>query len=408
MKKYLLLLSVVILSFNSYSQILFEKGYFIDNSNQKIECLIKNVDWSNNPTSFEYKLSENSESISSNLKTASEFGIYNVCKYTRRTVKIDISSNKTEELSVEKNPVFAEQELFLKVLVEGKSNLYFYEKANSKRFFFSKDNSDIIQLVYKRFLMSNNIITENNQYKQQLWNDLKCESIQISSLNKLQYIEKSLIDFFIEYNKCNNSDFKDYRSKEKKDQFNLSLRARLNNSSLTMENYTTRSNVDFGNKSSFGFGIEAEFILPFNKNKWAISVEPTYQNFKTDVTQIINYSSGPPDIFNNSINYSSIEIPLSLRHYLFLNNDSKFFINVSYVLDFPMSSTFIYRNNNPNISARIIDATMPNIASGIGYKFKNKYSGELRYQSSRNIVSDYINLNSKYSTLSLIFGYSIF
>ena len=25
------------------AQILFEKGYFIDNSNQKIECLIKNV-----------------------------------------------------------------------------------------------------------------------------------------------------------------------------------------------------------------------------------------------------------------------------------------------------------------------------------------------------------------------------
>jgi hypothetical protein len=407
MKKCHSIVLLLILSYNCYSQILFEKGYFIDNSNQKIECLIKNVDWVNNPTSFEYKLDENSESISSNLKTAAGFGIYNVCKYIRSTVKIDISSNKTEELSVEKNPIFEEQELFLKVLIEGKSNLYFYEKSNSKRFFFSKDTSDIIQLVHKRYLQSNNLITENNQYKQQLWNDLKCESIQISSLNKLQYTEKSLIDLFIEFNKCINSDFKDYRSKEKKDRFNLSLRARLNNSSLTMENFTTRSNVDFGSKSSFGFGIEAEFILPFNKNKWAISVEPSYQNFKSNVTQIIDYSLGPPDIYNNSISYSSIEISLGLRHYLFLNNDSKLFINGSYVLDFPMNSTFIYRNNNPN-STRQIDATMPNLASGIGYKFKNKYSCELRYQSSRNIVSDYINLNSKYSTLSLIFGYSIF
>ena len=59
----------------------------------------------------------------------------------------------------------------------------------------------MIQSKGNIILMSNNIITENNQYKQQLWNDLKCESIQISSLNKLQYIEKSLIDFFIEYNK---------------------------------------------------------------------------------------------------------------------------------------------------------------------------------------------------------------
>jgi len=40
----------------SYSQISFEKGYFINNTNQRISCYIKNSDWKNNPTEFVYKI----------------------------------------------------------------------------------------------------------------------------------------------------------------------------------------------------------------------------------------------------------------------------------------------------------------------------------------------------------------
>ena len=59
MKKKLFFLLTIILSLNSYSQVSFEKGYHIDNNDQKISCLIKNLDWKNNPTKFEFKLSEN-------------------------------------------------------------------------------------------------------------------------------------------------------------------------------------------------------------------------------------------------------------------------------------------------------------------------------------------------------------
>ena len=81
MKKQLLFLLITILSFNCYSQISFEKGYYIDNSNQKTNCLIKNIDWKNNPTQFEYKLSENSESKKKTIESIKEFGINNISKY---------------------------------------------------------------------------------------------------------------------------------------------------------------------------------------------------------------------------------------------------------------------------------------------------------------------------------------
>ena len=403
MKKILLLIALSLLSFKIHSQISFDKGYFIDNSNHKIECLIKNLDWKNNPIDFEYKLAENGEAISLKLESVAEFGIYNVCKYIRNSVKIDISSDKIEQLSSEKNPIFEEKLIYLKVLIEGKSNLYFYQNENLLRFFFSKENSSIEQLVCKRYMLSNNLIADNDKYKQQIWNDLKCQSIQINRLEKLKYNENSLSNIIIEYNKCNNSEFKDYKSKVKKDLFNLTFRAHLNNASLSIENYLTNNIVDFGNKTSLGFGIEAEFILPFNKNKWAISIEPSFQNYKSSVSQITQYSSGPTLMYNNSVDYSSIEIPLSLRHYMFVNSSSKFFMTFSTIIHFSFNSSLTYQNDIP-----LKIETIPNLAFGLGNKFKDKYSLEIRYQSSRSILANYSILNSKYSTLSLIFGYSIF
>ncbi len=45
MKKQYLLFLAIIYSFSSYGQILFEQGYYINNSNEKIDCFIKNNDW---------------------------------------------------------------------------------------------------------------------------------------------------------------------------------------------------------------------------------------------------------------------------------------------------------------------------------------------------------------------------
>ena len=43
--------------------------------------------------------------------------------------------------------------------------------------------------------------------------------------------------------------------------------------------------LKFDSNTNVSLGIEAEFILPFNKNKWAIIFEPTYQYYKTEKTK---------------------------------------------------------------------------------------------------------------------------
>ncbi|WP_299256644.1 tRNA modification GTPase [uncultured Aquimarina sp.] len=407
MKKQLLFVLMTILSLNCYSQITYEKGYYINNTNQKINCLIKNIDWRNNPNKFEYKLSENSESKNATIKSVKEFGINNISKYIRNTVNIDRSSDNINNIYFNKRPIFEEEELFLKVLVGGKSSLYQYVDGNIERYFYNKDNSNIEQLIFKRYKTNENKIGKNNRFKQQLWNDLKCSSFKMSKIENLDYKKNELVNFFIEYNNCNNQESVNFEEKQKRDLFNLTIRPRLNSSSLTIQNSVSNSrNNDFDNEIGFGFGIEAEFILPFNKNKWAISVEPTYQSFKSEKTTNVNNISGGVLIAN--VNYSSIEVPLSLRHYFFLNNNSKIFINASYVLDINSKSSIDFaRNDGSNLDSLEIK-TRRNFALGIGYKQNDKYSLEVRYQTDREILGTYTSWSSKYKTLSLIFGYSLF
>ena len=63
------------ITFSSYSQVEFEQGYLINNDGKRLECLIKNVDWKNSPTKFQYKLNENSEPITASIDGVSEFGV---------------------------------------------------------------------------------------------------------------------------------------------------------------------------------------------------------------------------------------------------------------------------------------------------------------------------------------------
>jgi len=126
MKNQLLVVLFTILSVHCFSQTSFQKGYYINNSGDKVECEIKNIDWKNNPTEFKFRLSENGEQSKETIKTVKEFGIYNFSKYIRSTVDIDRSSKNLKNLTTSRYPVFKAEELFLKVLVDGKYNLYEY------------------------------------------------------------------------------------------------------------------------------------------------------------------------------------------------------------------------------------------------------------------------------------------
>src|SRR5690606_33830659 len=159
---------------------------------------------------------------------------------------------------------FKKEELFLKVLIEGKSNLYEYNDLNLKRFFYSSQNAKVEQLIFKSYKTPDNSIGKNNRYKQQLWTDLKCPDFKMSKIESVAYNKNDLVKYFTDYSECFNKDLTYFESKQKGHSFNLNISPRLNSSSLSISNNNFKT-INFDNELAFGIGLEAEFILPFNK-----------------------------------------------------------------------------------------------------------------------------------------------
>ena len=406
MKKQTLFLLIAIINLNCFSQISFEKGYYIDNANQKINCFIKNIDWVNNPKEFEYKRLLSEEPTKISISSVKEFGVYKHLKFVRKIVNIDRSFRGLKKLSYDRNPLFKEEQLFLKVLFEGKSNLYVFVEGNLKKYFYTKDNSDVEQLIFKKYKVSETRVKDNNRFRQQLWNNLKCSSIKIDKVESLKYKKNDLINFFTEYNECHNVKLISYEKRKKRDLFNLTIRPRLNNSSLTLENSVANNTFSFDNYTGFGVGLEAEFILAYNKNKWSILIEAIYQQYKSKgITDDTNVGGGK---IISELDYNSIELPIGLRHYFFINNNSKFFTNASLVFDFSSKSSINQKRSDGSTFKSFDVETSSNFVIGFGYKYNDKYSLEIRQQTGRELVSSYSGLSSSYKTFSIVFGYSLF
>lgn len=397
MRKLLIIAFISILNINGFAQIKYEIGYIIDNNGKRIDCLIKNIDWKNNPTEFKYKLSDNAKPETAKIDNITEFGISNTVIYKRFTVDIDRSSSSfINYMSTSKEPKFNKEQLFLKVLVEGKATLYSYQNKNLIRFFFSVDSLNPQQLIFKNYLASENLIAENNSYRQQLADNLQCSNLSVADIQKVNYNNHDLIKFFTAYNNCNHSGFINFQQKQKRDLFNLTFRPGLSMSNLTVQNsQLTYGTVDFGSKMSLRLGAEAEFIMPFNKYKWAIIMEPTFQSFKSDIT----VKNNKPGI----VDYKYIDLPIGLRCSFFLNDKSKIFINGLFIKSFTITSKLdIGDQKNLDIKSR------PNAAFGAGYKYGSRYSIEMRYGLDKEILSDYIYYDSHFRNFSVVIGYTIF
>lgn len=206
MKRLISLLLLTLAATNSYSQIVFEKGYYTDNDGLRVDCLIRFADWKNTPKAFDYKLSENGDVKRATLDEVREFSIYQLAKYVRATVDIDRASEVINDLTHDRNPVFSKETLFLNVLVEGNATLYSYIDGTLKRYFYSTDNGPVNALVYKKYKTPDNQLATNNLFRQQLLDNLICPSITKTSVENLKYAETALVRLFAAYHQCVNVD----------------------------------------------------------------------------------------------------------------------------------------------------------------------------------------------------------
>lgn len=384
-------LSSIILLFicaTSWSQINFEPGYFISNNGEKTECLIKNIAWKNNPTEFEYILAKDETPLVKKIAEVSEFNVGNSYKFKRFTLKIDRSSNNLDNLSKDKNPIWEERTVFLKYIIEGKLNLYEFEDNAASSFFISKENLNPEQLVYKKYRTTNLEVANNNYFRQQLLLVSSAENVTENELRALRYKKSDLAAIILKMNNSGSDISTNYEKSQNKVTKNVKFTLGAFNNSIDFKRLRNNDKVDFGSKVAVTFGLELEYVLAFNHNKWSVFVNPNYNYFKHEDKTSVTPSSS---------DYKYIEIPFGVRHHFFLNKNSKIFVEGGYSVAINLKSSLTVADTEYEISKS------GSLFFGLGYTY-DRYTLQARAYLKRGLIDSY-GFEATYSSYGLLAGY---
>lgn len=391
---------VLVFSKQAYNQVTFRKGYFIDKQGIKTECLIKDVDKNSVSNQIEYKMDESSNANELSTETIIEIGIDGLSKFIKAKVLIDRSSADMNNLSQSKEPFWSEEELFLKVLLEGKASLYYYTDAGNQLFFFSVDNSEIRQLVYKRYLIDSRNAGTNYAFRTQLWQYVRCDNTESQYVEQLQYNHRELEKYFRKYNECNGSESKNFTTNSSREKFHLKISPGFNYSTFKISSFNTntKENTDLGSKMTFQLGVEAEYIIPVLNNKLSILIEPGFYSFQAEA---------PIQFGTYKVNINSIEFLMGARYYMFLNPDLKFYVNAMFVpgMSIHLKSSIVEQYQYSKSEKKINE--LYNFAFGGGIIYKN-LSAEIRYYTKRDFLKSMAIYKTEYERVALVLGYRIF
>jgi hypothetical protein len=390
--------ATVLFSPHLFSQIRYEKGYFIDNENIRTECLIKNLDWPHNPKLFDYKLNDQANSNRLTIDSVKEFGVYDNSKFVRAEVEIDRSPDAIDidKLSESPLPLWSKETLFLKVQVQGDATLFSYEEEKLLRFFYQVANGNIIQLIYKPYLVNESAFNYNTGFRDQLLADVNCGNISSEKTEYLSYDQDVLIKYFKNYNACKGGVETYAVKKIKRKSFSFKIMAGINYSSLTTgyppPSINPNNTITFTPKINVIGGFEAEYILPYNRNKWSIIFDPNYFSYSS--------SGEKGQLGNGTVNYSAIAIAAGVREGFFLKNNVKLFANCLVSYNVKTSGNYFDFYNSENIRHSL------NVGLGAGIAY-NKLSAELRYYTSADIFKS-IGFYGSFKRASLTFKYEFF
>lgn len=370
----------------SFGQIRFEKGYIIGQDGVRTECLIKNNEWANTPVTVKYKLPGSEETLEGNATTIKEFGFTNdfgSLKYIGATVQIDRSLDASKDIATGATPMWQTESLFLKELVGGNAVLYGYEKGELNAFFYAVEGAAPKQLMYKEYWTkgAESRIMYNKGFLGQLWADVKCPSTDFAALQRLRYVKKDLEKYFRTYNQCVSGKVEVVQARKKRKWLNLYAMGGLTYGNLISSHLWTGYQIDFKNLSGYRFGAGAEFVLPINKGRWSLLLEPTF-----------DYASAEKDAEPEKLIYygkvkmvkKMLEMPIGVRHYFIREKMLNVYLTAYYMMLFGKSGSYVsyMMTNGQPIMKQELDPYM-GFAAGAGVTVY-RFGGELRYNYNSN------------------------
>lgn len=404
MKKIYLLGYLLIYASSFLAQTEYQKGYFINNDNQRTECFILNEDWYENPFSFTYKLNPNGEELHADIEDITCFEIDSILKYVRREVEVDLSADiGIENYSLQQAPEFETQILFLNVLVEGDLNLYYYKGDNLTRFFIKYMDEKTTQLIFKWHYTVDGGLAKNELYKRQLASYMQCNPQFRFQIMDVSYVKKSLVKLFESYEKCSGKPNIYYQAKRKG---HFVLNASAGGSLSFLEVITTTGVGNYKQSGIYGFnmGPELEYFFPIKNNKLTLIIKPSIEIDRS------GFHVSDRHYAKYKLNY--LTLPIGLRYYGYMQNNRRLFFNAGVSFSSAISSGIDTYNKNidnePTTHAHFLPFTKFTLGffAGVGYGI-DKLAFELRYNG---INQNLTNLNPSWkvrqNNLSIVAFYS--
>jgi hypothetical protein len=361
-----------IICFKVFGQNGYSNGYIITIDGVKKECLVRNKDTFVTPNRIRVLYPNENEPKDLGTDLIKEFGFENH-RFIRAKVNIDQSSQDARYLSAESSPNWIEKEVFLRFLIDGKADLFHFYEDGKELYFFRMDTLEIVPLVYKLYLTPHRTSLSENTRGYQLSAAAKnltfisqlnssfanCPDFKKYTIKSINYNRSSLVKAFKEYNSCMNSSSETYSDLTMEVKFRL--RPGIDVSTSSFKYY---HNTVYDPSMNFRFGVEMALILPYNKKKWEILIEPAFQNYTT-----------PQPI---DLKYQSIELSSGLRYKIPIAAETKLFLNTQLVIDIPLKITGKWPNTTSfeSNSLRMLNTT------GGGASFK-KFQLEYRFYSKR-------------------------
>ncbi len=371
------------------AQVDFEPGYFIDTEANRVDCLVRNLDWRNTPSTFKYKLPGTDGVLERGLDETVEFGVDGQRRFIRREIQFDSSSTDLQALTEEMEPRLKAMVVFLDVLVEGDATLYLYKDVREHFYLAVKDGS-MNYLVNRAYSPRDNEIRYNRSYLGYLRTNLTCPDGSTIVDRKLRYLTRELTGVVTEYNDCVGSSRATYNSqKVRKLQFGVHLGV-FSPALVQGFGFGDALPVAFNDRLGYRVGLLAEVPSVFNADRVSIILEPTLMLFSGDGA----LSASGAD-FEVNVAYTTLELPIGGRYHLYFDNGNKVYAEGLFIYDLDFNGTLSTSRSLFKFDIR----SNGSYGVGVGYKHGAHLSVGARYVGGRNILFKFPDLTSRFSYL---------
>ncbi|PWL38489.1 hypothetical protein DKG77_09495 [Flagellimonas aquimarina] len=412
MKNLITVLFFIIISISASGQRDFEPGYFIDDNDNKLECLIQNEKWLFSPKEVFYKLNESSEVKSFTVKNCKEFKIGDEGVFMRVSGDFPITQSKLKKKELSPDPELSQKTTFVQNIVKGNASLFWFVDNNGIVYLYSKDGGAIKPLLYKKYVLENLIIKENNIFRTQLVKDFECGNQPI--IQKTEYRRKSMIKYFEYLNQCSSD--KSYvvleRTAKQKANFPVTIKvwAGMQQNNYEAETTNPPTTFSFEDEVVAKFGGELEAFFPYFGYKKA-SVFLSTQFSKVGNTFVFPSNEANERAFE--ADYSIIEVSFGGRYYFELAEKSSLFIDLALAANI-YSNSIINEITTSNItgstSTEEIGSSFDDRLGGsfgLGYSYNKRIYLRLGILANQNVLDNSRFIEDKLSRINLSLGYAL-